>query len=272
MLKGLFAFPAVYISNCVEPLRFSMRRSLYILLCLLLSAALNACAVRAPSPPASRAVQQEPEDEAAAEIEKLFDGKSGDFAAEQCAKARGGNGRDECYRYSGTLQAITANEPSQRKSTKIVKTTRTNSKGVKVRKTRKIVMKGRCQPQCLIYARCRSGFMSCRMGNTNPVRWWPCAKSAGLTSQIPLPGSVLLLDRQRDQRMRVGHAVYVEEVCRLKDGRYLLRVSHSNYNRMCALDLDARVLYNVKTRSAEFISGAWADWAKDLRALGFVTG
>ena len=82
----------------------------------------------------------------------------------------------------------------------------------------------------------------------------------------------MLLERQDDSRMRVGHAVYVEEVCKLKNGRFLLRVSHSNYNRRCSLDLDAKVLYNPKNRTADFLSGAWGKRTNSLKAFGFVTG
>ena len=191
---------------------------------------------------------------------------------EQCKKANNGIGRDQCYRYSATLQSITANEPPQRQSAKTVKKSSTTASGKKIEKTKQIVVKGRCQPQCLIYARCRSGFMSCRLGNTNPLSWWPCAKAQGLTTQIPVPGSVMLLDQQDDARMRAGHAVYVEEVCKLQNGQFLLRVSHANYNRRCSLDLDAKVLYTPKTQTANFLSGAWAKWAKSLKAFGFVTG
>ena len=228
------------------------------------------CAVKEPAPiPES---PPEPTPEMTADIEELLDIEHTEIVTKTCVKAKNGISRDDCYRYSGPMQAITANEPSQRSSTKIVKTAKITSKGKQVQQTRKITSKGRCQPQCLIYARCRSGFMSCRLGSTNPLRWWPCAKKAGLTSQIPVPGAVLLLDKQSDSRMRVGHAVYVEEVCALQNGKYLLRVSHSNYNRMCSLDLDAKVIYDPKTRSANFISGVWAKWAKTLRTLGFVTG
>ncbi len=243
-----------------------------ILLCVLVCAALNACAAREPSLPSAPKPQKTAEEtELSEDVQELLGEKDADLTVTQCAKANNGIRRDECYRYSGTLQAITANEPPQRKTVKTVKSAKTTTKGKQVQKTRKVVVKGRCQPQCLIYARCRSGFMSCRLGNTNPLSWWPCAKKEGATSEVPLPGSVLLLDRQDDARMRVGHAVYVEEVCRLKDGRYLLRVSHANYNRMCGLDLDAKVLYDVKSRSANFLTGAWGKWAKNLRAFGFVT-
>jgi hypothetical protein len=206
------------------------------------------------------------------DIRELVEAQDGRIVIEQCKKAGNGISRNQCYRYSAGLLSITANEPPQGKTTKTVKTRSTTASGKKVEKTKKIVVTGRCQPQCLIYARCRSGFMSCRLGNTNPLSWWPCAESQGLTSQIPLPGSVMLLEKQDDARMRVGHAVYVEEACKLKNGQFLLRVSHANYNQRCSLDLDAKVLYNPQTRTANFLSGVWKKWAKSLRAFGFVTG
>ena len=245
-----------------------MKRFFPVLLLLL---SLSACASRredapsAPPPESGEGLMTE-------DIRALIEEQDGRVIVEQCKKADNGIRRDQCYRYSANLQAITANEPPQKNTAKTVKKTSTTASGKKVEKTKKVVVKGRCQPQCLIYARCRSGFMSCRLGHTNPLSWWPCAKAQGLTSQVPVPGSVMLLEQQDDTRMRVGHAVYVEEVCKLKDGRFLLRVSHSNYNQRCSLDLDAKVLYNPQTRTASFLSGAWAKWAKSLKAFGFVTG
>jgi hypothetical protein len=248
-----------------------MQRFCSLVFLLALSLALCACAIRqqdAPSvpPPGS--------DDAAMteDIKNLVEVQDGRITIEQCKKANNGISRNQCYRYSAGLQNITANEPPQGKSTKISKKSVTTASGKKVEKTKTTVVAGRCQPQCLIYARCRSGFMSCRLGHTNPLSWWPCAQAQGLVSQIPVPGSVMLLEKQDDERMRVGHAVYVEEVCTLKNGQFLLRVSHANYNRRCSLDLDAKVLYNPQTRTANFLSGVWAKWAKNLRAFGFVTG
>ena len=246
-----------------------MKRCLSGLLLLALFA-LSSCAVKESAPPAPL-----PESDEAAimeDIKDLDEAQEGQIIIAQCKKANNGISRGQCYRHSATLQTITANEPPQRKTTKTVKQASTTASGKKIEKTKKIVVKGRCQPQCLIYARCRSGFMSCRLGNTNPLSWWPCAKAQGLTSKIPVPGSVMLLEKQEDSRMRVGHAVYVEEVCALKNGQFLLRVSHANANRRCSLDLDAKVLYNPQTRTANFLSGAWKKWAKSLKAFGFVTG
>ena len=241
-------------------------------LLLLALFAINACAVKQNTPPAPLPASEETA--IMADITGFDAAQDGQIVIEQCKKANNGISRDQCYRNSATLQNITANEPPQRKTTKTVKQTSTTASGKKIEKTRKVVVKGRCQPQCLIYARCRSGFMSCRLGNTNPLSWWPCAKAQGLTSQIPVPGSVMLLEKQEDSRMRlgVGHAVYVEEVCTLKNGQFLLRVSHANYDKRCSLDLDAKVLYNHQTRTANFLSGAWKKWAKSLKAFGFVTG
>ncbi|MDR2695314.1 MAG: hypothetical protein LBC79_02920 [Deltaproteobacteria bacterium] len=233
---------------------------------------LGACAAIQEDAPSSAPPPESDERAMTEDIRDLVEEQDGRIVIEQCRKAGNGIRRDQCYRYSAGLQAITANEPPQEKSVKTVRKSSTAASGKKVEKTSKVVVKGRCQPQCLIYARCRSGFMSCRLGNTNPLSWWPCAKGLGLTSQAPVPGSVMLLEKQGDASMRVGHAVYVEEVCALKDGRFLLRVSHANYNRRCSLDLDAKVLYTPRTRTAGFLTGAWAKWAKDLKAFGFVTG
>ncbi|MCL2123972.1 MAG: hypothetical protein FWH34_07745 [Desulfovibrionaceae bacterium] len=240
-----------------------------LLLAFLLN--LSACAVKQESAPPV----PQPESDAAAmteDIKDLVEVRDGRIVIEQCKKAGNGISRDQCYRYSAGLQNMTANEPPQGKSAKTINKSVTTASGKKVEKTKKIVVAGRCQPQCLIYARCRSGFLSCRLGNTNPLSWWPCAKAQGLASQVPLPGSVMLLEKQDNARMRAGHAVYVEEVCALKNGQYLLRVSHANYNRRCSLDLDAKVLYIPQTRTANFLSGVWSTWAKSLKAFGFVTG
>ena len=248
-----------------------MQRFFSLIFLLALSLTLCACAARQQGAPSS----PPPDSEAAAmmeDIKDLVEVRDGRITIEHCKKAGNRISREQCYRYSAGLQNLTANEPPQGKSTKTSKKTVTTASGKKVEKTKTTVVAGRCQPQCLIYARCRSGFMSCRLGNTNPLSWWPCAQAQGLSSQIPVAGSVMLLEAQDDTRMRVGHAAYVEEVCTLKNGQFLLRVSHANYNRRCSLDLDAKVLYNPQTRTANFLSGAWAKWAKNLRAFGFVTG
>jgi hypothetical protein len=229
------------------------------LLLLLALLNLSACAVRQEEELPAPAPERSAADIMTEDIRDLLEAR--EIAIDHCKKADNNICREPCHRDSDAMQALTANEPPRKKT---VKTAKNSSK--------KITVRGRCQPQCLIYARCRSGFMSCRLGNTTSLSWWPCARAQGLTSQVPLAGSVMLLGKQASARMRVGHAVYVEEVCALKDGRFLLRVSHANYDRRCSLDLDAKVLYDPRTRTADFLTGAWKKLARSLKALGFVTG
>lgn len=138
----------------------------------------------------------------------------------------------------------------------------TNAKGRKVT--------GRCQPQCIPYARCRSGFMSCRLGDTSPVQWFECARKAGDTSSVPKAGSLMVIGVEKRHNMSTGHLGYVEEACPNADGTWTLRFSHTNYDRKCHLDLDARVVFNPKTMRAAFLSGPWKTWARDLMILGFI--
>jgi len=70
--------------------------------------------------------------------------------------------------------------------------------------------------------------------------------------------------------MPTGHPVYVEEAWRNPDGTWILRLSHTNYDRKCHLDLDARALFDPRRMTVSFLSGPWASWAKDLKALGFI--
>jgi hypothetical protein len=129
---------------------------------------------------------------------------------------------------------------------------------------------GRCQPQSLIYARCRTGFMSCRMGDTSPVQWFHCARKNGITTSRPTAGSVMVLDSNSRRGMPTGHPVYVEHVKPNGDGTWLLRISHTNYDRKCHLDLDATVLFNPAHMTASFQTGPWSTWAGNLKTLGFI--
>ncbi len=129
---------------------------------------------------------------------------------------------------------------------------------------------GRCQPQCIPYARCRSGIMTCRLGDTSPVQWFQCARKNKATTSTPKAGSIMVLDVNPRRKMSTGHLGYVEEACPNPDGTWTLRFSHTNYDRKCHLDLDAKVLFNPKTMTASFLSGQWKAWAKDLKILGFV--
>lgn len=129
---------------------------------------------------------------------------------------------------------------------------------------------GRCQPQCVPYARCRSGIMTCRLGDTSPVEWFECARKNKATTSIPKAGSIMVIGANTRRKMPTGHLGYVEEACPNADGTWTLRFSHTNYDRKCHLDLDAEVLFNPKTMTATFLTGAWKAWAKDLKISGFI--
>ena len=129
---------------------------------------------------------------------------------------------------------------------------------------------GRCQPQSVTYARCRSGIATCRLGDTSPVEWFECARKSKATSSTPKAGSVMVIDANTRRKMPTGHLGYVEEACPNPDGTWTVRFSHTNYDRKCHLDLDARVLFNPKTMTVTFQTGAWKAWAKDLKIRGFI--
>jgi hypothetical protein len=150
------------------------------------------------------------------------------------------------------------------------KGTKANAKPQMVTVTKEVKTTGRCQPQSLIYARCRTGIATCKLGDTSPVQWFACAKKNNATTSIPVAGSVIVLDVNSRRGMPTGHPAYVEEVRKNGDGTWTLRISHTNYDRKCHLDQDAAVMYDPKRMTASFMSGPWATWAKDLKALGFI--
>ncbi len=127
-----------------------------------------------------------------------------------------------------------------------------------------------CQPQSLIYARCRSGIETCRMGDTSPVQWFSCAKKMGNTSSVPASGSIMVLESNARRKMNTGHPVYVENAKKNSNGTWLLRISHTNYDRQCNLDLDAGVIFDPARMTVSFQSGPWSCWASDLKILGFI--
>ena len=127
-----------------------------------------------------------------------------------------------------------------------------------------------CQPQSLIYARCRSGIAICKLGDTSPVQWFSCAKKMGNTTSVPAANSIMLLDVNDRRKIYTGHPVYVETTKKNSNGTWLLRVSHTNYDSHCHLDQDASVLFDPAQMTASFQSGPWSCWARDLKVLGFI--
>ncbi|MGE4560413.1 MAG: hypothetical protein AB7E77_09440 [Desulfobulbus sp.] len=184
--------------------------------------------------------------------------------------------RAACYhlqpaRTVSTTQTV--HHGGKRKQARVA-TKKSNKKNAKTKSTRprKTVSRtvGLCQPQSLIYARCRTGITTCRLGNTSPVQWFACARKRGATSNIPVAGSVMVIDVHPERRIHTGHPAYVEEARRNEDGTWRLRISHTNYDRKCHLDQDATVLFFPRTMTASFATGPWSPWAKHLKVLGFI--
>ena len=131
--------------------------------------------------------------------------------------------------------------------------------------------KGRCEPQCVPYARCRTGIDSCRLGReSNSLTWFACEKKHRNTTDEPGPGMVMVLLANARRNMPTGHCLVVEKATPQGKDAWLLVVSHANWDTHCALEANARVLYNRKTMKAAFLSGEWKDWASDLAVAGFI--
>jgi hypothetical protein len=131
--------------------------------------------------------------------------------------------------------------------------------------------KSRCEPQCIPYARCRTGVDSCRLGReNNSLTWFACEKKRKSTTDEPGPGMVMILLANARRNMPTGHALVVEKATPQGKDAWLLIVSHANWDTHCGLETGAKVLYNRKTMKAAFLSGEWKDWASDLAVAGFI--
>ncbi len=130
---------------------------------------------------------------------------------------------------------------------------------------------GRCEPQSLPYARCRSGIMSCRIGKENgPLTWFACERKRGNTGNEPGPGSILVLAANKRRGMPTGHIMYVEEVLLLTPTTYKLILSHTNYDRKCSLETNIEALYDRAAMSLDIKTGAWQAWGHGLKLAGFI--
>ena len=130
--------------------------------------------------------------------------------------------------------------------------------------------KGRCEPQCLPYTRCRSGISSCRTGHENgPVTWFNCEQARGNTSLQPADGRVLVLGRNA-HNMSTGHTLYVEKAQPRGNGRYELVLSHTNYDRRCNLEINMLAEYDPIAKTIDVRSGKWEKWGRDLKVAGFI--
>lgn len=232
----------------------SFSRALRVLPFLFVLMTLAACAKHAPRPDAAQTHQAPGQEQqapvrpapplpAAPPLPTTTETEKSESACLECETAEQNQDRDTCFKL----------QPGRKSK---------NSKG-------KTVI-GRCQPQCIPYARCRSGIMTCRLGDTSPVGWFQCAKKNKDTTSTPKAGSLMVIDVNTRHNMATGHLGYVEEACPNADGTWRLRFSHTNYDRKCHLDLDAEVLFNPKTMTATFLSGPWKPWAKNLKICGFI--
>ncbi len=130
---------------------------------------------------------------------------------------------------------------------------------------------GRCEPQSLPFARCRSGISSCGLGwNNGPLTWFACEKQHNNTSLIPSAGSILILGANKRNHMPTGHVAYVEKVIAEKGPKYRLIFSHTNYDRKCSLETNIEAEYNSSTKTLDILTGAWKEWGKRLPVAGFI--
>jgi len=130
---------------------------------------------------------------------------------------------------------------------------------------------GRCEPQSLPFARCRSGISSCCLGwNNGPLTWFTCEQQHGNTSLIPRDNSVLILGANKRNNMPTGHVAYVEKVITEKTPHYRIIFSHTNYDRKCSLETNIEADYNSSTKTLDILTGAWKEWGKGLPVSGFI--
>ncbi|MFA7381908.1 MAG: CHAP domain-containing protein [Desulfurivibrionaceae bacterium] len=130
---------------------------------------------------------------------------------------------------------------------------------------------GRCEPQSLPFARCRSGIATCRLGHENgPLTWFACEKERGNTSVVPRPGSILILGANGRRGMPTGHVAYVEEAVPQSGTTYRLVFSHTNYDRRCSLETGIEATYDSAAQTLDIYGGAWQAWGKGLPVAGFI--
>lgn len=131
----------------------------------------------------------------------------------------------------------------------------------------------RCEPQCIPYARCRSGIDSCRLGMGNgPLTWFACEEQRGKTAIVPAVGSVLILAANSRRKMPTGHGLYVEAVEETAPALYRLILSHTNFDRRCSIETNIEARFDQRQMTVDFVTGAWHAWGQDLAVAGFILG
>jgi len=110
-----------------------------------------------------------------------------------------------------------------------------------------------CQPQCVTYARERSGIWSCRVGaQGTPKDWYYCERSHGKTTSKPKKGRVLILDE-----FSTGHAMFIEKSKRKGHGKYKLRLAHSNFDWCCSIERHVKAKYYRHKHKVKIKTGYW---------------
>lgn len=256
------------------------RRSLITLAAVLLLA--TGCSSHNKPPAAQAPLPSEPQQQIASPVQAIppADQEKRDEQSLTCRDERiileSERNRAACFRLQPgitTTKVVKRQVPAKKAKTAKAsgkKGTKTTAAAHVATETKVVRTTGRCQPQSLIYARCRTGIDTCKLGDTSPVQWFACARKNGATSALPLIGSVMVLDVNARRGMPTGHPAYVEAVEKNGNGTWRLRISHTNYDRKCHLDQDATVLFDPERMTASFETGPWATWAKNLKALGFI--
>lgn len=127
-----------------------------------------------------------------------------------------------------------------------------------------------CHPQCGEYAREKSGIRSCsgtdcdRNGTAATVLdWYCCEKNAGRTTDTPKTGRVIILPLSN-----TGHAIYIDKSESEGDGKYSLKISHSNFDYKCSVETKKKATYYKSSKKLKIKEGKWA--GKEFKVTGFI--
>jgi len=121
-----------------------------------------------------------------------------------------------------------------------------------------------CQPQCVTYARERSGIKSCRVGWYGTARdWYYCERRHGKTTTKPKKRRVLILNE-----FSTGHAMYIEKSKRKGHGKYKLRLGHSNFDNRCSIEKHIKAKYYRHKKKIKIKTGHWR--GKRFKVLGII--
>lgn len=119
---------------------------------------------------------------------------------------------------------------------------------------------GVCQPQCVKWARQNSDIQICGYAKD-----WPNLagqKGYKLTDK-PKEGRVIVLDESDlgGEGRTYGHVIAVLSSKKKDDGKYSLKITHSNFNGDCRTET-VKATYYKKDKKIKFKEGAWANGKK----------